>query len=308
MSAAPRCLSLSALLVLLLLAAPLRGQAGAKNIWTIGVLSGPSPFELTAPSGVTNPVFTADRVSDLDVTIVAHPFMVVTDTMFYMFFTAKNDTVSQGGIGLAQSRDGLSWQYRRIVIDEPYDVSYPFVFESGGTYYMLPEAHTETTVRLYRAVNFPDEWVYERDLLHGDNFISPTLVRFQERWWLFTCREGNETCRLFWADSLSGPWTEHPRSPIVAKDLNTARPAGRPFVLDGALYRLGQDCDPTYGNQVHAFRVLEISPTEYREEMIEKPLVKATGQGWNAEAMHHVDFQFLGQGRGLAVVDAQGRP
>ena len=308
MPASKTYLALLTVLTILISIAPLSGQTGAKNIWTAGILTGPSPFELSTPEGVTNPVLTAAAVSDLDVTIVAHPFLAVTDSMFYMFFTAKNDTVSQGGIGLAQSRDGLHWSYRRIVIDEPYDLSYPFVFQWDGTYYMIPEAHTETSVRLYRAVEFPDRWVYERDLLTGDHFISSTLVRFNERWWLFTAREGNETLRLFMADSLTGPWTEHPQSPVVARDLNTARPAGRPFVLDGVLYRLGQDCDPTYGNQVRAFRITEISPATYREEMIETPLVKATGRGWNSEAMHHVDFHSLGGGRGIAVVDALGRP
>ena len=46
----------------------------------------------------------------------------------------------------------LDWEYRQIVIDEPYDLSYPYIFQWQDEYYMIPEAHTETSVRLYRAL------------------------------------------------------------------------------------------------------------------------------------------------------------
>ncbi len=108
---------------------------------------------------------------------------------------------------------------------------------------------------------------------------------------------------------ISGrPWKEHPLSPIVKNDLRTARPAGRPFVIDGALYRLGQDCLPTYGRAVRAFRITEISPTTYAETMVDTPVVQASGSGWNSDGMHHVDAQRTGAGQWLAVVDALGNP
>jgi len=191
-------------------------------------------------------------------------------------------------------------------LDEPYDLSYPYVFNWQGEYYMIPEAHSETSLRLYRAVEFPDKWEYECDLLTGEHYISPTVLRYEDMWWLFTAKLGNETLRLFFAENLKGPWTEHPMSPIVEKDLNTARPAGRPLLIDGNLYRLAQDCAPTYGYSVNAFRITELSTSAYSEMMIEKPLIKATSSGWNAEAMHHVDALRTADGKWTAVVDALG--
>jgi hypothetical protein len=278
-----------------------------KSAWTIGIYAGPSPFQLSAPAGVTNPVLTAADVTDMNVDTLAHPFLVATGSRYYLFFTAKDAKTDKGGIGLAESRDGLDWKFRRTVVREPFVLSHPYVFQWRNEYYMIPEAHTETSVRLYRATEFPDKWEFETDLLRGDTFISPTLARFKDLWWMFVARSGNATLRLFYAAELKGPWTEHPLSPIVPKDLNTARPGGRPFVIDGSLYRLGQDCYPTYGNQVHAFRITEISPATYAEKMIETPLVRASSQGWNAQAMHHVDVQQIGKDRWLAAVDALGR-
>ncbi len=277
-----------------------------KSSWTIGFYSGPSPFELSSPEGVKNPVITAAIVSDLDVDIVAHPFMVVTDSLYYVFFTAKDGKTDKGGIGLAESSNGVDWKYRQIVLLEPFVTSYPYVFRWQNSYYMIPENHTEKSIRLYKAVDFPVKWEYQGDLLSGETFISTTVVRFKDMWWMFTARSGNDNLRLFYARNLKGPWTEHPLSPIVKKDLNIARPGGRPFVMDGSLYRLGQDCEPTYGNQVHAFIIKDISTTAYSEKMIDTPIVKATSNGWNAEAMHNVDAQQTGRRKWEAVVDALG--
>jgi hypothetical protein len=234
-------------------------DTSVKNIWTIGIYTGTSPFQLSPPANVRNPVLTAADVSDLNVDIVAHPFMIGTNSLYYMFFTAKDEKTDKGGIGMAESKNGIDWKYKLVVIHEPFVLAYPYAFKWQNDYYMIPEAHTETSVRLYKAIEFPDKWKYEGDLLTGDQFFVPTVVRYKEMWWMFTVRPGNETLRLFYAFDLKGPWTEHPQSPIVKKDLNIARPAGRPFVIDGILYRLGMDCYPTYGKQVHAFQIMDIS-------------------------------------------------
>ncbi|UCF35885.1 MAG: hypothetical protein JSU96_13755 [Acidobacteriota bacterium] len=278
-----------------------------KSIWSVGVLTGSSPFELSEPREGLNPVLTAADVTDFDADIVAHPFMLIEDSRYYLFCTVKYGPDDAGGIGLAESSDGLDWEYRQLVIKEPFVLSYPYVFKWEGEYYLIPEAHTETSVRLYRATSFPLEWSYEGDLISGDHFISASVVHYDGRWWMFVSPAGNDTLRLFFAPELKGSWTEHPLSPIVEKNRDIARPGGRLLVLDNVLYRMGQDCDPTYGNQVHAFRITEISPETYREEMVEPALVKATGEGWNAEAMHHVDPQQVGENQWIAAVDALGK-
>jgi hypothetical protein len=284
--------------------------AAEPNLWTIGIYRGPTPFELSSPPDLRNPVLTGADVTDmkdLNVDTVAHPFVVAANSRYYVFFTAKDLKADKGGIGLAESGDGLKWKFRRTVLREPFVVCHPCVFQWHNNYFMVPEAHTETSVRLYRATAFPDQWKYEGDMVSGDHFISPTLTRYHDVWWLFTTVSGNDTLRLFQAADLKGPWREHPQSPIVRKDIRTARMAGRPFVLNGTLYRLGMDCYPTYGNQVHAFQILDLSPTTYAEKMIETPVVKASGKGWNAMAMHHLDSLQTGPNQWIAVVDALGR-
>jgi hypothetical protein len=278
------------------------------SVWTLGIYAGPSPLQLRPAPNATNPVLTSSDVTNVKVDAVAHPFLVIKDRRYYVFFTAKDLKSDTGGIALADSSDGMKWRFRRTVIREPFVLSHPFVFEWQKEYYLIPEAHTEKSVRLYKATAFPDEWQYVGNILEGDHFISPTLTRYNGLWWLFTSPSGNDRLRLFYASDFRGSWKEHPLSPIVKKDLKIARPAGRPFVFGGSLYRLGQDCYPTYGRAVHAFQITEISPTTYQEKMVETPLVEASGNGWNSNGMHHVDAQQTGKGQWIAVVDAFGVP
>ena len=282
-------------------------NGGVASHWTIGIYTGPSPLQLASPANINNPVLTAADVHDLkNVDTLAHPFMVIEGSRYYMFFTAKYLKTGESGIGLAESDNGRVWHYKRLVLKVPYTLAYPYVFKWQNDYYMVPEAHTEAFLRLYKATAFPDKWEYQKDLLKGDHFVQSTLVRHEDLWWMFVCAKGNDTLRLFYAADLQAPWTEHPQSPVIRGNLHAARTAGRPFLLDGKLYRLGMDCLPVYDYQVHAFQITGISTTAYAEKMIETPVVKATGKGWNAAAMHTVDAHQIGKNHWIAAVDALG--
>ena len=142
-------------------------RTAEKSLWTIGIYTGPSPFQLSPAPNVENPVLHGADVTDMNVDTLAHPFMVIEDSRYYAFFTAKDLASDKGGIGLAESSNGMQWKFRRTVIREPFVTSHPYVFKWHGEYYMIPEAHTETSVRLYKATSFPDEWKYQGDLIKG---------------------------------------------------------------------------------------------------------------------------------------------
>lgn len=309
---APPALRFAAALLLLVVtparmlsarAASGKTKRGDETVWTIGLYAGPSPFELQSAPGANNPVLTPrDTAGAMD--ILAHPFLAIEHDRFHLFFTAKNSAPGTGAIGHAESVDGRQWTYRGVVLREPWALSYPCVFKWREVYYLVPESK-DNIIRLYRATRFPDQWQRVAELIKGDKLVSPTVVRHGGAWWLFV-GSGNATARLFRASELTGPWTEHPRSPIVANDPNSARPAGRPLSLGGRLYRLAQDCEPTYGNAVRAFEITVLTATDYAEKAVEQPLVQASSAGWNAAAMHHVDAHRLDDGSWIAVVDARG--
>jgi hypothetical protein len=274
-------------------------------MWSIGIYTGDSPFQLHAPPDHRNPVLTSDAVSDLPAKFVADPFLVRGDSVWYMFFEVLNRQTDKGEIALAVSDNGFDWRYRQRVLAEPFHLSYPYVFKWRGVYYMVPETLKAGAVRLYRAQTFPTRWSYVAPLLQGA-WADPSIFRFANKWWMFACSPPyqHDTLWLFFADDLRGPWRKHPASPIIAGDKHRARPAGRVLVFDNRIIRFAQDCMRRYGSQVRAFEISELTTTRYVEREHENsPVLTASGAGWNRLAMHHVDPHLMPDGKWIACVD-----
>ena len=274
----------------------------SKPAWAIGMCVGTSPFVLDC-SAEDNPLLTARDVTDMRAAFVADPFMIHDFNRYFMFFEVMDSTTRKASIGLATSATGSAWEYRRTVLTEPFMLSYPYVFKWDGDYYMLPETEQANAVRLYRATEFPDKWGFVGHLVTGRPLNDPSIVRVGNRWWLFA-GERDDTLRLYHADRLTGPWIEHPKSPVISGDPTRARPGGRLLLFEGRLFRMAQRDRPDYGSQVRVFEVTVLSTSDYREiELPESPLLRGTGRGWNKVGMHHVDFHQVDAQRWLACVD-----
>lgn len=277
------------------------------EIWSIGIYKGVSPLRLQPSSDVPNPVMTRDHVTDVQAVFVADPFMIRVNQQWHMFFEVMNWRANKGEIGLATSEDGINWSYQQIVLAEPFHLSYPHVFEWDGEYYMIPESFQAGGIRLYKARRFPGEWELVAELLSGSYFVDSSVFNHGGKWWLFTEASKDarhETLRLYYADVLTGPWTEHPMSPVVKGNGMRARPAGRISMIDNMIVRYAQGCYPAYGSSVRAFAVTELTTSAYADhEAYCGPILKATGSGWNALGMHHVDAHRLADGNWLACVD-----
>ncbi|HEY6329297.1 MAG TPA: hypothetical protein VI756_08165 [Blastocatellia bacterium] len=273
--------------------------------WAIGIYTGQSPFSLKAPPGLINPVLSARNVPDGLGEFVADPFMIRRGDRWFMFFEVLNPQRGLGEIGLAESHDGLNWRFARIVLREPFHLSYPCVFEWDGKYYMTPETLGAGAARLYKASAFPDQWVIATVMTPGQQ-ADPTPFRFDDRWWLFTSSPTSSTLRLFLADDLAGPWREHPASPMIESNRRMARPAGRTVMWDGKLIRFAQDCYPVYGSAVRAFEIVELSTTRYVEREFDcSPVFARANDGWNGFGMHHVDAHLRADGSWIACVDGR---
>lgn len=270
------------------------------ELWSIGIVRGEKPFALTVPE---KPILRARDITDTAARMVADPFAVQENGQWYLFFEIDSITTHQGEIALATSTDTTNWVYRQIVLDEPFHLSYPYVFKWDGTYYMIPETHQAGAIRLYRADPFPTHWTHIADLVQGD-YQDPTIVRYKDRWWLFACRGQNETMDVFYADVLTGPWHAHARNPVIAGDRTRARCGGRAREVDGKLIRFAQDCLDRYGHRLLGFEVTTLTPDDYAEQPIkENPLLKPDGSGWNARRMHQLDLYQTGTNSWIGFVD-----
>jgi hypothetical protein len=257
------------------------------------------PCPLTS-NGFANPVFTRYDVTGYAAALVGDPFLMRDGNHWYLFFEAW---IGYGKICLATSENGLDWTFDRILINAGSHVSYPCVFRDGNDTYMVLESGATQSIPLYKAMNFPYDWVQVGTLATGRAFADPTILHWNDTWWMFVSRSANDVCYLYYSDALTGPWTEHPLSPVVTGTW-CSRPAGHLVALTGSrLVRLAQDCNPTYGEGVRAFAVDTMTRTAYAEHQVaESPVLFRSGSGWNASGMHTCDLWWR-DGVWMAAVD-----
>jgi hypothetical protein len=156
-----------------------------------------------------------------------------------------------------------------IVLDRPWHLSYPFLWREGEQIWCIPEMAEAGRVQLFRADPFPDRWIEGPVLLEGFAGVDPTLHHDGQRYWLFCADRTdapNAKLFLFHSERLEEVWQPHPCNPIRC-DLRNSRPAGPLFTHEGHLYRPAQDCSLTYGGGLAINRILELTPTTFREEI-----------------------------------------
>jgi hypothetical protein len=161
--------------------------------WSVGIYVGETPFAFHEPDFVRNPVLTVLDVDDAPARFLADPFLIREGDLWYMFFEIYRWDTEQGDLSVATSKDLRNWNYEGIVLDEPFHLSYPYVFEWQGDYYMIPESFEANSVRLYRAESFPFQWSYVATLIEGKDFLDNSLAYYNDKWWLFTSFVGNKT-------------------------------------------------------------------------------------------------------------------
>lgn len=276
--------------------------------YSIGIYTGDSPYELAPAAEAANPVLSRHDVTDTLAGAVADPFLFKAEDQWYMFVEVISQLSWRGEIAYASSPDGFHWKYESLVLQEPFHMSYPYVFEWQGDIYMVPETGAAREIRLYRASRFPDRWEHMATLLEGERFVDTSIFRYRDSWWMYTDSGADHMhpcLRLFSASELQGPWTEHPASPIDT-DMYTGRPGGRVVLIDETPVRFTQyvTIDADDFREVNALEVLELTASGYQESKVQLgPILAAGGQSWNAGGHHHVDPHRLDDGTWLACVD-----
>lgn len=206
----------------------------------------------------------------------ADPFVLIAgERRFVLFeecryrFWGRNSG-SKGIIRAIEYLGQSRWGDPVTVLERPYHLSYPFVFEHGGQTFLIPETRENGTIELYESGEAPFRWRLRKNLMTGVKAVDTTLWQQDGLWWMFTCRDENappnrDLFLYFTDDPVDGKWEAHPRNPIVS-DARYARPAGNLFRQGQQLIRPAQDCARDYGCAVEFRSIVRLTVDEYEEE------------------------------------------
>lgn len=261
------------------------GNSGS-NRWSIGRATiDLSTMRLISPS--VAPIIEATHLGP-DFDFVADPFRLTVDSTAVVFAEAWSRSAQRGQIAAflldAEARVVKS----AVVLAEPFHLSYPCVFRSGGSYYMLPEAWESGQLSLYKARTFPWEWEHCKVLVELD-YADPQILFHENVWYIFLNTDPltNACASIFWAESLRGSWHPHAVNPALGGDVRLARSAGPLLRHDGRIIRFSQDCRSRYGQGVFASEIIELSPSRFHAATVGP--VGLDRPSWARSAFHHLD-------------------
>jgi hypothetical protein len=161
-------------------------------------------------------------------------------------------------------------------LDEPFHMSYPFIFTVDNELYMCPETVEIREIRLYKCVEFPLRWSLHKTLIKDVSAVDTNIFFFEDRWWLLTTIDSSEigeVCselHVFYSDAFdSDAWTPHAKNPVIF-DSERARNGG--FFRDGEkLFRVFQRQGfDVYGESMGIAEIKELGVETYREQVVSR--------------------------------------
>lgn len=107
------------------------------------------------------------------------PVIFTKDKKSYLFMEAFDKDDLRGKIAYCElSNSGPTTP--RIIIDEPFHMSFPTVFEFGDDVYMIPETSSDKSLRIYQAETFPYSWKPVKRFDLGREFVDTVILEKNE--------------------------------------------------------------------------------------------------------------------------------
>ena len=161
-------------------------------------------------------------------------------------------------------------------LEEPFHLSYPFIFTADNELYMCPETGAIREIRLYKCTEFPLQWSFHKTLMKDVPAVDTNIFFSEDRWWLLTTIDSSEIGELcselhvFYSDAFdSDAWTPHAQNPVIF-DSGRARNGG--FYRDGEkLLRVFQSQGfDQYGESMGIAQIKDLGTETYSEETVSR--------------------------------------
>ncbi|HDY88301.1 MAG TPA: hypothetical protein ENH82_09355, partial [bacterium] len=147
----------------------------------------------------------------------ADPMLVQHNGVNYIFFEDYN--YKKGRIVYVTVDKDLNISPLKAALDLSYHVSFPYIFEEKGKFYMIPESAGASEVALFEAVQFPDKWKKVATLLRPGWYGDSILFKHGEYYWIFTSKDSVADLHIYYSKNMFSGFQPHP--------INTEKVQGR---------------------------------------------------------------------------------
>ena len=206
---------------------------------------------------------------------LADPFVFRRGDLDVCFVEDYDFRTKRGKISVFKV-SGNKYEELGTALDEPFHLSYPFIFTVDNELYMSPETSEVREIRLYKCTEFPLRWSFHKTLIQDISAADTNIFFFKDRWWLLSnidsseIGDHNSELHVFYSDAFdSDVWTPHAKNPVIF-DSERARNGG--FFHDGEkLFRVFQRHGfDLYGESMGIAQIKDLGMETYHEEVVSR--------------------------------------
>lgn len=202
----------------------------------------------------------------------ADPFLIEYDGQTYLFCEAFDILKDRGVLAYRTINQKGRISRLKPCLDIGSHLSYPNVFFHNGKMYMIPESGSIGEVAIYEASHFPDSWQKNRVLLSEISACDTNILEHNGERYLFTLIFDKTHCPYLYDEMYIYKWDGNNFVPCsnkpAIKDSCTARNAGNFFQINGAIYRVSQNCKNLYGENITFHQIIALSDHDYQETAV----------------------------------------
>lgn len=197
---------------------------------------------------------------------VADPFPIEVNGELYIFGEMYEYSSLKGSICYSKKTENGFGKWVKI-IEEPYHLSFPYIFQRNGCYYICPEARQSKQLYLYRCLSFPDVWERERTICEDFDYVDTVFVNANKDIIGLTCKWKNlneHSLKMFMFNEDKDK-IEFSMDKLNTLEFYFTRPAGKVFnTSDNKMILVSQICKPLYGSGL-IFKRIQVDFPKYSE-------------------------------------------
>jgi len=225
---------------------------------------------------------------------LADPFISFFNSREIIFHEEFNYKERKGKISATEIIDNKH-NYLGTILEEPFHLSFPFLFEENNEIYMIPESYGSREIRLYRNIEYPTKWKLEKILLQDVSAVDSMIIKHKGLYFLLTTLDTSDTeelsseLHIFYSkDLIKGNWININSGLPIFIDGTKGRNGGILYTKE-ELYRVAQVQEGIhYGKNIEIFAIEEINSSLYEEKISNFKHLKALNTKYDSH--HHLNI------------------
>lgn len=199
----------------------------------------------------------------------ADPFMIKENNEYYyilveeFFFWEEKGKITL----LKISKNDFSLVERKVVIEEPTHLSFPFCELNGST--IIPESVLSGNTKEY-IFDLDTMNVVDSKVILNEGLIDAAFYTDQHNdQWILAAKQNNPKEDMYMYSFNSDGYKPLKNGNVITRSIEETRSAGRLFEVNGKLYRPVQDSTGRYGRQTRIMEVDQLNDDGYKAHCVQ---------------------------------------